>query len=144
MTTMYAANTLLRRHEGYRRFPYRDTVGKLTVGYGLNLEDRGLSESEARFLLDNEIDRINLLLGRKYPWYNTLTPYRRAVCIDMVYNLGEEGFDKFHKLKAALAAGRWREARMEMLNSKWATQVGSRATRLADIMQTNELPEDLK
>ena len=48
----------LERHEGLRLKPYRDTVGKLTVGYGRNLEDVGISRDEADFMLDNDIDQV--------------------------------------------------------------------------------------
>jgi lysozyme len=50
----------LQRHEGLRLRlrAYRDTVGKLTIGYGRNLDDRGISEDEAGFMLDNDIDLV--------------------------------------------------------------------------------------
>lgn len=46
---------MLIRHEGLKLKPYRDTVGKLTIGAGRNLNDLGISEREAMFLLDNDI-----------------------------------------------------------------------------------------
>jgi len=36
----------IKSHEGYRTQPYKDTVGKWTVGYGRNLEDNPLDTSE--------------------------------------------------------------------------------------------------
>ena len=29
----------IKRHEGFRSKPYKDTVGKTTIGYGRNLDD---------------------------------------------------------------------------------------------------------
>ena len=34
---------LIKYHEKYRRFPYRCTAGKLTIGYGWNLDDNGIT-----------------------------------------------------------------------------------------------------
>ena len=45
----------LVRDEGVRLKPYRDTVGKLTIGTGRNLDDMGISEVENAMLLDNDI-----------------------------------------------------------------------------------------
>ena len=42
---------MLKRHEGKRRYPYRCTAGKLTIAYGRNLEDKGLSVKEMEYIL---------------------------------------------------------------------------------------------
>ena len=39
----------LKVHEGLRLKPYKDTVGKWTIGIGRNLEDKGITEQEALF-----------------------------------------------------------------------------------------------
>jgi hypothetical protein len=48
---------LLSRFEGLRLKPYRDTVGKLTIGFGRNLEEKGISQLEAEFLLYQDIEQ---------------------------------------------------------------------------------------
>ena len=63
------------------------------------------------------------------------------VLIDMVYNLGHGKFTKFVKMREALRHGDYELAAVEMLDSKWATQVKGRATELADMMRTGELPK---
>ena len=47
----------LKRDEGFRAKPYRDSEGLLTIGYGTLIED-GITEEEAGILLGHRADRI--------------------------------------------------------------------------------------
>lgn len=128
----------LERHEGLRLKPYLDTVGKLTVGYGRNLEDVGISRDEADFMLDNDIDMIEAQL-ETIDEYLSLDPVRQTVLANMGFNLGFYGLMKFKKMWAAIGRQDWQNASWEMRNSKWARQVGYRASELAKIMETGEV-----
>lgn len=127
----------LERHEGLRCKPYRDTVGKLTVGYGRNLDDVGISPEEAELMLDNDIDKVERQLA-DVDEYRGLCPVRQAVIANMAFNLGFAGLIKFRRMWAAIAREDWDGAGREMLNSKWAMQVGGRASELALIMRTGK------
>lgn len=129
---------MLIRHEGLRLKPYRDSVGKLTIGVGRNLDDVGITEEEARYLLKNDIQKA-VAEAKRFPWYAKLNNPRKQAIIDMIYNLGASRFLGFKKMLAALEAGDYEAAAREMLDSKWAQQVGRRATELAEIMRTGEL-----
>jgi len=122
-------------HEGLRLNPYRCPAGKLTIGVGRNLEDKGISMAEALFLLRNDVEEVRTQLER-YPWYTQLDPVRQKVLIDMAFNLGIGGLMQFRKMLAALEAGDYGKTADEMLDSKWARQVGKRAQRLAEMMRT--------
>ncbi len=126
----------LRTHEGWELFPYKDTVGKLTIGCGRNLTDRGLSEPEIRFLLDNDInDCINALVT--FPWFPALDPVRQRVFVDLCF-MGMGRLRGFTKMLAATARGDWATAAHELLDSKYAVQVGERARTLARMLETGE------
>ncbi len=125
----------LVRHEGLRLKPYRDTVGKLTIGVGRNLDDVGITEDEAMYLLHNDIVRVRTRLVRTFPWFQNLNPVRRDVVTNMVFNLGLGRFKRFRRLIAAIEICRWDQAAKEMLDSKWAKQVGRRAIELAQMMR---------
>lgn len=129
---------MLKRHEGYRSKPYLDTVGKLTVGYGHNIEDVGLTESEAEFILANDIERADDGLRQIYPWVANLDEVRRSALIDICFNLGLSGLSKFHNMLGAMALGDWEAAANEALNSRWAGQVGNRAKELAEMIRKGE------
>lgn len=131
--------TLIERHEGLRLKPYLDTRGKWTIGYGRNLSDDGIRESEAGVLLSNDVRAAQADLAR-YQWFSPLSPVRQAVVTDMVFQLGSNGFAGFRDTIAAIAAGRWNDAADAMLDSAWAREVPSRAQRLSQMMRTNTWP----
>ena len=74
-----------------------------------------------------------------FDWYKILDANRRSVLIDMAYNMGEDDLLHFHNTLLAVSRKDWQAAHDGMLASKWATQVGVRAQRLANIMLTGEL-----
>lgn len=124
-------------HEGLKLKPYRCSAGKLTIGVGRNLEDKGISEEEALFLLRNDIDKAVTDL-EKHSWYIKLDPIRQKVLIDMAVNLGTNGLLQFERMIAALEKGDYENAAKEMQDSKWYRQVKSRGVRLVEMMRTGE------
>lgn len=124
------------KHEGLKLKPYRDTVGKLTIGVGRNLDDRGISADEAAMLLDNDIDAVWKELSAALPGvFTSLDDTRQHVMLDMAFNMGVPGLMKFQKMIKAVAARDFALAAVEMLDSKWAKQVGERADNLAAMMR---------
>jgi lysozyme len=128
----------LIRDEGIRLKPYRDTVGKLTIGVGRNLDDVGISRDEAALLLQNDIRAAELAVNQVLPWSKLLDPIRKAVLLNMAFNLGVAGLLGFKHTLELIRTGKYEEAGDEMLNSHWAEQVGSRAARLAKQMTSGE------
>ena len=129
---------LLKKHEGLRLKPYRCTAGKLTIGYGRNLDDNGISQNEAEQMLYNDI-QVCYAECIKFPFWNSLNEARQAVLIDMCFNLGIYRLKQFKKMLSALEVGSYSSAAAEMLNSKWAEQVKGRAADLAKIMIKGEM-----
>lgn len=122
--------------EGIRLKPYRCTAGKLTIGVGRNLDDVGISVSEAHQLLDNDIAAAALSLDRNIGWWGDLPEPARRGLLNMAFNLGWPRLSKFKGMLAALQAGDFNLAAAEALDSQWATQVGARATRIAHLFQS--------
>lgn len=135
MSAINIAMNLLREHEGFRQFPYRCTVGRLTIGYGRNLDARGIDAGEAEILLKNDVLAAATQLSNQDFW-GLLNEVRQAVLIDMAVNLGVGGLLKFKKMCDALLQLDYERAADEMLASKWATQVGKRAQELAEAMKS--------
>lgn len=126
----------LIRDEGIRLKPYKDMVGKWTIGAGRNLSDKGISLSEVEVLLDNDIRDTMIQVGERLPWVIDLDEARRGVIYNMAFNLGVGGLLGFRKTLEHVQQGEWALAAIEMLNSQWAQQVGPRAHRLARQMET--------
>lgn len=124
----------LKRDEDLRLKPYRDSVGKLTIGVGRNLDDNGIREDEAINMLRNDIQQSRQELA-PYHWYRMLDSRRKDVLINMHFNLGLPRLLTFKNMIAAIECGDYATAADEMLDSKWANQVGERAVRLARIMR---------
>ena len=128
---------MLKRHEGLRLKPYKCTAGKLSIGYGRNLEDMGISEVEAMVMLRNDIEQCYEELS-VFSWFEDLDQVRQEALINMLYNLGLPTFLQFKKTLKFVAEGKYSQAAAEMLDSKWATQVGDRANELAYMMETGD------
>lgn len=133
----------LRLHEGERLRPYRCTAGKLTIGVGRNLEDRGITAEESAMLLSNDISREERDLLAALPWAAKLSEVRQRVLLDMSFNMGLQGLLQFKRTLAAIEAGRYQQAAGMMLDSRWAQQVGQRAQRLSEMMATGQVPKEL-
>jgi lysozyme len=132
---MDLAIKLLKKHERLRLKPYLDSVGKLTIGYGRCLDTYGITEKEAYFMLMNNIMECIGSLIRIINGFNLISVNRQAVLINMIYNLGEDGFLKFRNTIACINEGNWDLASAEMLRSKWAGQVGNRAVELSKMLK---------
>ena len=129
---------LLIKHEGMRLRAYLCPTGKITVGVGRNLEDLGISESEALILLENDIKRFQYETSKAFPWFLDLSQARRDVITCMVFNMGLDRFLGFRAMIAAIQRGDFDRAASEMLNSRWAAQVKGRAVDLADLMRKGD------
>lgn len=129
---------MIQRHESYRPYVYYDSRGFPTGGYGHCFYDRSpISHKVAVLLFEDDF----CVAQKSYEKLKLdLDPVRRAVIIDMLYNLGLPRFRKFKKLLRSLRNKDYMESKKEMLDSLWAQQVGGRAVELAEMMETGKKP----
>ena len=145
-------------HEGMVLEVYQDHLGIDTIGVGRNLIDRGITDGElafmnvlrsdiyeqgiteanARFLLANDIDIVEEELLNAHRCIERLDDVRIRVVLDMAFNMGVPRLCKFKNMWAEIYNGDYVRASAEMLDSRWAGQVGQRATRLSEAMRTGE------
>lgn len=136
----------LRRDEGVRYVPYEDTMGIPTVGVGHNLRasplpagwSYPLADDQVNTLLDQDLLNVYHDLDRDLPWWTQLCNVRQRVVANCAFNMGINGLLTFRNTLAAMRQGRYADAAQGLLESKWATQVGARATRLAAMMKQGE------
>jgi lysozyme len=121
----------LIRDEELRLRPYKDSVGKLTIGVGRNLDDVGISLQEADLLLANDIKAATVALESTFPWTMELDEVRQGALLNMTFNMGIHGLAQFRDFLAKLQAKDFPSAAAAMLDSLWAKQVGARAQRLS-------------
>jgi lysozyme len=149
----------LIEHEGLVLTVYQDSLGIDTIGIGRNLEDRGISkeeldymdipsmavvyehgitEADARYLAENDVQIVEEELVRSHPCVDKLDSVRQLVLMDMAFNMGVPRLCKFKNMWNAIHNEDFPNAAKEMLDSRWAIQVKSRATKLANAMHNGE------
>jgi lysozyme len=137
--TLQRLSDQLIAHEGMELRLYKCPAGKWSIGAGRNLQDRGITEDEARHLLNNDI-RISIdELTNTFRWFTRLDETRQAAMVELHFNLGLSNLKTFTKtlgLIAEAVEGRvaWHDVGRELLNSKWADQVGRRSQVIADML----------
>jgi len=146
-------------HEGMILRVYQDSLGIDTIGIGRNLEDRGISkqeldamdipnintiyehgitEADAVYLATNDVQIVENELLAAHPCVAELDSVRQLVLVDMAFNMGVPRLRGFKKMWAAIHKGDYTTAAKEMLDSRWANQVKSRSTILANMMHVGE------
>lgn len=134
----------IRSSEGFREKPYLDCCGKywrecvcakkgrLSIAYGRNLDDVGISRLEAEVLLDHDLYQAEVNCKKAFAWFDTLSELRQRAVVELIYNLGIEKFKEFRQTIQAIKAGQFVAASFHLLASKWKTQVGpTRSNRIA-------------
>jgi len=147
-------------HEGLVLTVYQDTLGIDTIGIGRNLKDRGITKEEldyigvasieavyedgitelgAYYLAKNDVEIVEKELLRAHPCVDSLDSVRQLILTDMAFNMGVPRLCKFKNMWAAIHNEDFITAAKEMLDSRWANQVKSRATKLAHAMHHGEM-----
>ncbi|MCW3521254.1 glycoside hydrolase family protein [Burkholderia cenocepacia] len=121
--------------EGRKPRIYTDTVGKVSGGIGRNLTDKGFRDNEIDLMYQNDIAETEAWLDRNLSWWRSLDPVRQRVMMNMAFNM-QGKLLTFVNTLAAIKRGDYAAAADGMLASKWAGQVGARATRLASMMRS--------
>lgn len=127
---------ITRDEGGMRLKAYQDSRGIWTIGVGHNLEAKAIPRAAAEFIFETDLADAEHEVKELLPWTVDLDAVRYAVVVNMAFNLGMAGLLQFRRALAAMERGDWADAAKEMLDSLWATQVGGRALRLAQQMET--------
>ncbi len=131
----------IKRNEGLRLKPYKCSAGKLTIGYGRNIEDNGISLDEAEFLLSSDIRSVTEEIRRLIPDFDSLELPQKTALIDMGFNLGITRLSKFKLMLKAVNARDFKTAAMEMLDSNYANQLPNRSSKNAELIQISGMLE---
>lgn len=128
----------LTRDEDDVPYAYQDSLGYWTIGIGHLIDKRKggkLSDAARQFIFNEDVDEAVADLDKALPWWRDMTDARQRVLVNMRFNLGLAGLLGFKNTLAMMQKGDYEGAAKGMLNSKWATQVGARATRLSKMMR---------
>jgi len=114
---------------------YLDIFGNATIGYGILCENLTITDELATKWLMEHLESAQDALGF-IPEYQDLDAVRRDVLVELAYNLGLSGLLSFVKMFAAIRAHDFKEASVQLLDSKYSKQVGKRARTLARRLRT--------
>lgn len=134
----YLKNTVIERlkmEEGFSQKPYKCTSGKLTIGYGRNLEDVGITQDEAQLLLENDFTMCYGGLARRFYLFRDLPTHVQQVLLDMAFNMGINSTMGFKRMLRQLELGNYERAAEELGNSLYAKQVPNRFRRNFNLLK---------
>lgn len=126
---------IIKENEGFEGGMYKCPAKKLTIGYGFNLEAIEMPRHVADLWLLHIVKKTEKALDDYY-FFRKLNEPRKAVILDMAYQMGIFGVSKFRDMISAINADKYELAAKEMLNSRYARQTPNRAKRNAEIMKT--------
>ena len=118
-------------HEGLELKPYHCSADKLTIGVGRNIQEVGISENEAMYLLENDIANVEAQCRTTFDWFDGLSNKRKEAVVNLVFNMGLSTFCKFKKTIGYIDQGLFELAGTELLDSNYARQVGQRSKDVA-------------
>jgi len=130
----------LKRDESEKLFPYKDSVGKITIGVGHNLTDDGIPQTISDALLNYDLQKVYGHLST-VPWMVKLQStdnIRWNVLVNMCFNMGFGGLMSFKTFLGLMEQGKWNEAATDGRSTVWYKQVGARAERLMKQLETGE------
>ncbi len=134
--TMSPSKKGTKDYEGFRDVVYKDTEGYDTIGYGHKLTSeeiasglysRGITKEAAEMLFDKDKLRETEQFYRSNPWAESMPNEVREVMDDMSFNMGGSWLDSWGDTKVALQEGNYKVAAKNIMDSKYASQVGQRA-----------------
>lgn len=125
---------LLEKHEGKRNIPYQDEKGNWTYGIGHNMREP-IPDEVIYLQLEHDIQKAEGELDRVFPEWREMSEKRRIALVDFMFNVGAVTFMSFNKMRRALMLKDYETAAAELLDSRYAEQVGIRAERLADMLR---------
>jgi len=126
----------LASDEGFRGQPYVCTGGKVTIGYGFNLDDWPLTEAECLPILKSRAERVKTDLANRIGCFYALPERAQDVLVNMGYQMGVSGLLGFKRFLRALELRKYEDAYHEMCQSRWYQQTPNRARRLADVIRS--------
>ena len=124
----------IKKNEGYISTVYKDSLGIDTIGYGFAIKDLELEEDLCHVILQRKLKRLEKEVSTRFGWLKKMPPSVKDIVLELCYQMGVTGVSKFKKTIAYLEKSEWKNASIEMLDSRWAKQTPGRAKELSSRM----------
>lgn len=136
---------LIQRAEALRLRLYRDTKGKWTIGWGHNIQDKGIRLEVAELMLRLDMEETVADLDRALPWWRGLDVVRRAALFELCFNMGLPSLQSFRNTLPAMQRADWTAVARGLRASKWYRDVkAGRGERVIAMFVTGEWPAEVR
>ena len=135
---MKAVRERLIEHEGLKLEMYKCTSDYWTIGVGRNIETRGISIETAMQMLDEDIEIVHTELQSTLEGFSDMPIPVQEALVDLAFNMGTPTLRSFKRCLQALKEREWAIASDELLDSRYAKQVGQRAITIANMIRNCE------
>jgi lysozyme len=123
----------------YEQHPYTSPAGFLSIGFGRNLEKKGCTLTESLNMLDIDAYDHYHDLSHHLKFFTRMSENRQIALIDLCMPDGVRWVLNFNEMMLELEGMNYERAANALLKSTWAESNGERATRIANIIRTNEI-----
>ena len=137
----------VKQNEGFRNKIYKDTLGFATIGYGHKVVEGDPFEEGVEYpkeqleeVFKTDLEHAQLLCENMFMCdlsYDA-PELLKEIYTEMIFQLGPGGVSKFKKTFDYVKMKKFKEASIEMLDSRWYKQTPNRAKHLSDLMATVE------
>ena len=138
----------LKIDEGVKYEIYKDHLGYPTFGIGHLITENDpehgkpdgteISEDRVNEIFETDVAKFVSEAKILFPDLDDLPDVAQQVIVNMAFNMGRPRLSKFKNFIAGVNDRDWTRAAEEMMDSRWATQVGDRAIRLRNQILTLE------
>lgn len=137
MESKISVKKYIKKNEGLSLKPYKCLSGATTIGYGRNLSSVGINNNEANILFYTDFNEAEngafAIFGEEF--FKNLSYLRRMAILDMIFNLGFNGFLNFKNFIAAIKEKNFNKASDEIRHSLYYKQVTNRAKQNANLIK---------
>jgi lysozyme len=119
----------LQIDEGRELLPYTDTMGKITIGVGRNLTDRGITDAECDAMLADDIALVCGELDKSLSWWRLMPAPRQRVLANLCFNMGLTKLLEFTTFLSLMRTAQFHAAASDLQGTAWYGEVGQRGPR---------------
>lgn len=135
MSYMDILKAQLAIDEGRENKMYYDSMRVPSIGIGHNLRDNPISDAAVDQIFADDIAPVEAECRALFTNFDALSDVRKAVVMNMCFNMGEGGLSTFTTFIHLVATSQFDAAADDMKTTAWYRQVGERAVRLAAAMR---------
>jgi lysozyme len=115
---------------------YQDSLGIWTIGVGHNIQEKGISDRVMDLMLEEDLQEAIDEVKRNVSFFTEMPEQVQEALVNLSFNMGIPRLMQFKKTLAYIQEGDYKKAANELLDSRYAHQVGYRAVEVAQMIRS--------